>query len=86
MIKICAKLIKNHKTIKSINYINLNDYESENFYNYVVDVCRKLDVSTPLVIPYYVECYEKFNSVSFKKDDFVDNVTFDKLLLENIDV
>ena len=86
MIKISAKLIKNHKTIKTTTYINLNDYESENFYYYVVDVCRKLDISTPIIIPYYIECYEKFNSVSFSKDDFVDNISFDKLLLENIDV
>ena len=85
MIKISAKLIKNHKTIKTITYINLNDYESENFYNYVVDVCRKLDISTPLVVPYYVTCYEKFNSVSFSQDDFIDKISFDKLRLENID-
>ncbi len=85
MVKISAKLIKNHKTIKSITYSNVNDYESEHFYDYLVEICRRLDVATPLIIPFYVKSYEDFNFVRFKKDDFVDDVNFDYLLLENVD-
>ncbi|MBO5926253.1 MAG: hypothetical protein J6Q38_01665 [Clostridia bacterium] len=85
MVKISAKLIKNHKTIKNTTYINLNEYDKENFYDYITAICRKLDISTPIIIPYNIECYENFNSVSFSSEDFVDAINFDKLLLENID-
>ncbi len=84
MLKISAKLIKNHKTIKSYTYINVNEYSRDNFYDYLVEICRKLDISTPILIPYFIECYENFNSVSFKSDDFIDKINFDSLLLENV--
>ncbi len=85
MVKISAKIIKNHKTVKTFTYINVNEYDRNDFYEYLVEICRKLDISTPLVIPYYIDCYENFNSVSFKSDDFVDKINFDNLLLENVD-
>ncbi|MBO5889344.1 MAG: hypothetical protein J6Q58_04315 [Clostridia bacterium] len=85
MVKISAKLIKNHKTIKSYTYINVNEYCSDNFYEYLVEICRKLDISTPILIPYYIESFDNFNSVSFKSDDFIDKINFDSLLLENVD-
>lgn len=85
MVKISAKIIKNHRTIKSITYSNVNDYNSDDFYLYLVEICRRLDIATPLVIPFYVQNYEEFNFVKFVKDDFVDQTHFDCLLLENID-
>ena len=85
MIKISAKLIKNHKTIKSITYQNINEYESQAFYSYLTEICRRLEISTPIVINHTRENYENFNFVKFKPDDFVDSVNFDCLLLENID-
>ena len=85
MVKISAKIIKNHKTVKTFTYINVNEYDRTSFYDYLVEICRKLDISTPIVIPYNIDCYENFNSVSFKSEDFVDTVTFDSLLLENVD-
>ena len=85
MVKISAKIIRNHKTVKTFTYVNVNEYDRNSFYDYLVEICRKLDISTPIVIPYNVDCYENFNSVSFKSEDFVDTVTFDSLLLENVD-
>ncbi len=85
MVKISAKIIKNHKTQKSFTYINVGEYDKANFYDYLVEICKRLDVSTPIVIPYAIECYENFNSVSFRADDFIDKVGFDSLLLENVD-
>ena len=85
MVKIFAKLTKNHKTVKSTIYQNVNEYKSCDFYTHLTEICRALDIATPLVIPHYVESYESFNSVKFSKDDFVDSISFDFLVLENID-
>ncbi len=85
MVKISATLIKNHRNVKNIVYQNVNEYDSQNFYSYLVEICNRLDVSTPIVIPYTKKCYEEFNFVKFSKSDFVDKINFDFLLLENID-
>ena len=50
MIKISAKLITNQKVRKSINFISVDNYESDNFYFYVSEICRRLDLSTPIII------------------------------------
>ncbi len=83
MIKISAKLITNQKVKKSIDFISVDDYESDKFYYYVSEICRQLDLSTPVIINYHRECYEKFNSLKFSKDDFVDDFHYDCLYLEN---
>ena len=86
MVKIYAKIIKNHKTVKSITYNNVNEYESDNFYFYLSEICRKLELSTPITVDYHRESFEKFNMVKYMPDDFVDSFDFDSLILENIDL
>ena len=85
MVKIFAKLVKNHKTVKSYTYANVNEYQSENFYEYVSEICNKLDISTPIIIAHNRECYEEFNMVKFSKEDFVDTFNYDFFVLENVD-
>lgn len=85
MIKITAKLIKNHKTIKTATLQNLGEYESSEFYHYVSTLAQKLDIETPIIIAHHRECYENFNSLKFTKDDFIDAINFDYLYLENDD-
>ena len=86
MVKIFAKLIKNHRTVKSYTYSNIKEYDGKDFYFHLSEISRKLDIETPIIIDYHRECYEKFNFVKFNADDFVDNQTFDFLLIENIDL
>ncbi len=83
MIKISAKLITNQKVKKTTTFISVDEYESNKFYFYITEICRQLDLSTPIIINYHRECYEKFNSLSFTKDDFIDDFNYDSLFLEN---
>ena len=85
MTHIYAKLIKNQRTIKSFTYKNVNDYESKDFYFHLTEICRALEIETPIVINYHRESYEEFNSVKFLKDDFIDKTNFDALYLENVE-
>ena len=85
MINIFARLNKNHKTIKSLTYKNVKEYESGDFFFHLSEICHKLDIPTPIVIEYHRKSYEEFNFVKFKEDDFVDKVNFDYLLIENVD-
>jgi preprotein translocase subunit SecB len=85
MVKITAKLIKNNKTIKTASYNSVNEYDSNEFYNYVCHLAQVLDVETPVIIPYHRECFENFNSLKLLPDDFIDAVNFDYMFLENDD-
>jgi hypothetical protein len=85
MIKISAKIMTNHRCVKSLNYINVEPYESDKFYFYMTEICKRLDISTPIIINFTKNSYEEFNFVKFKKDDFIDKIDFDYLLIENID-
>lgn len=85
MVKISAKLVKNHKTVKSASYNSINEYKSEEFYEYISVLAQKLDISTPIIIPYHRECFENFNSLKLTKSDFVDDFNYDFMFLENDD-
>ena len=86
MVKIFARLIKNHKTVKSYTYVSVKEYDGGNFYFHISEVCRKLDIETPIIIKYHQQCYEDFNFVKFLGDDFIDKQNFDYLLIENVDL
>ena len=54
------------------------------FFNYLADICRELDVPTPVLLKTHIFNFAKFNHVRFYPRDFVEGVDFDYLLLENI--
>ena len=85
MTHIFAKLIKNHRTVKSFTYKNVKEYASAEFYFHLTEICRALEIETPVVINYHRESYEEFNSVKFFSEDFIDKVDFDMLYLENVE-
>lgn len=83
MIRIWAKVLKNGKIIKQFVYerAGLTDYSL--FFDYVREICEKLDIPTPVIIKTHLFNYAKYNNVKFGKDDFVEKIDFDKLVLEN---
>lgn len=54
------------------------------FFGYLTEICGALDVPTPVLLKTHVFNYAKFNHVIFRPADFMENVPFDKLVLENI--
>ena len=83
MIRIWAKVIKNNKIIRQTVYENPVPMDYSEFFNYVREICEKLDVPTPVIIKTHLFNYAKYNTLRFKKDDFVESIEFDKLVLEN---
>ena len=83
MIRIWAKIIKNGKIVKQyvLEREGLTDYSL--FFDYIRDICEALDCPTPVLIKTHLFNYAKYNNVKFRPDDFVEKITFDKLILEN---
>ncbi len=85
MFRIWAKIMLDGKIAKQFVYEN--DAEKltySHFFHYLADICRKLDVPTPVLLKTHIFNYAKFNHVRFYPRDFVEGVDFDYLLLENI--
>lgn len=83
MIRIWAKTIKDEKITKS-QIIEIDDiYHSSKFGSFVMRICDTLDIPTPLVIYSHKFNFTNFNIARFKSTDFVEEVDFDTLVLEN---
>jgi len=82
MVKIFAKTIINNRVKKTFKYINDEDFEIDHFYDYVREICEHFDSPTPIVMAKHIKDYILFNNTQFIKEDFVEKVFFDKLILE----
>ena len=47
------------------------------------DVCYEFDLPTPLLIDIQYRHFVKFNIVTLTQKDFIENVDFDKFIIEN---
>lgn len=83
MIKIWAKVIVNHKIKKDLLYETIENYSRESFFLHLAEICHQLDVPTPVLIDTHYQNYENFNNIKFLPRDFVEQVSFDQLFLEN---
>lgn len=54
------------------------------FFDYLSEICEKLDIPTPVLLKSHIMQFAKFRHVKFIPRDFVDSVSFDKLWIENI--
>lgn len=84
MFRIWAKVLKEGHIEKQFVYENPKKFNYSDFFTYLSEICGELDVPTPVLIKTHVFNYAKFNHVAFRPDDFIEEVPFDKLLLENI--
>ena len=83
MVRIWAKIIKNEKILCDCIYESLGVTDYSLFFDYVREICEKLDCPTPVVLKSHIFSYAKYNVVKFTPSDFVEKVDFDKLVLEN---
>ena len=83
MIRIWAKVLKNDKIIKQCMFEKDGEIDYSEFFEYVREICERLDVTTPVIIKTHLFNYAKYNNVRFTQSDFIEQISFDKLVLEN---
>ena len=83
MIRIWAKVMKKDKILKQFMLEKIETMDYSEFFNYLREICENLDIATPVLIKTHLFNYAKYNTVRFTKDDFVESISFDKLVLEN---
>ena len=78
-----AKTMKGHKMTSNLIYESIDNFSKETFYLHIQEICHRLDIATPVVLNYHINNYINFNNCSFINRDFVENINFDKLIIED---
>lgn len=85
MIRIWAKIMKEGKIVGQSTYEREEAFTYANFFRYLSEICDGLDVPTPVLLKPHLFQFAKFRHVVFRPADFMEEVPFDRLVLENID-
>ncbi len=83
MIRIWAKVMKKDKILKQYMFEQTTQMDYSEFFSYLKDICENLDIATPVLIKTHLFNFAKYNVVRFSQSDFVEQIPFDKLVLEN---
>lgn len=84
MFRIWAKVLCEEHIEKQTVCESGEKFTYSNFFRYLSDICGELDIPTPVLLKSHVFNYAKFNHVNFMPRDFMEQISFDKLILENI--
>ena len=83
MIRIWAKVLLKDKIVKQYMFEKFEQMDYSLFFDYLREICENLDIPTPVLIKTHLFNYAKYNNVRFSQSDFVEQISFDKLVLEN---
>ncbi len=83
MIKIWAKVMKKDKILSQYMLERQENIDYSEFFDYLREICENLDIATPVLIKTHLFNFAKYNNVRFTQSDFVEQISFDKLVLEN---
>ena len=84
MFSIWARVIKDEKIKNQYMGIFEGNFDKTEFYDYLVHICKELDIETPILLKNHINNFEEFNSVKFLHYDFVDKINFNYLILEHV--
>ena len=94
--KSCYNICRNKKEFNNATNLGKNyeqrqdcgssddDFDFENFYTYTAEICHTLDIATPVVLSKHVFHFLNFHNTTFFPQDFPEEVTFSRLVLEDI--
>lgn len=86
MFKIWAKLFNDRNVmIQNELFCFDEEFEKEKMFNYVSIICEKWKLETPVILSKHRDNIVDFNSVKFTKDDFIDYIEFEKMVLEYVE-
>ncbi len=84
MIKMWAKIMNADKIKSQLTYQSIDTFSNETFYLHVAEICHKLDIPSPIVLPMHIKHFTLYGNTTFKPRDFVESIDFEKLVVENI--
>jgi hypothetical protein len=85
MLKIWGKLISENRIIKDeVAMCETYANYQENLKDCITELCYKFDISTPYWLKSNVNEYNKRHKTSFDENNFIDEISFDKFMIEEL--
>ncbi len=83
--RLWGKLVKNNKIIKdnTVPLIVEDDYQAA-LKEAMIQLCDSFDISKPYWLNKNLNEYNRLGKTSFNKDNFIEEITFDKLVIEEL--
>ena len=83
MLRIWARTMVGEKITRSYIYESIDSFEEETFKLHIANICHEMDIPTPAIISSHIRNFDEFNNSVFLKRDFVEQIDFDKFIIEN---
>lgn len=80
-VSLWAKIMKDTKIINQ-DFMIVEDFNIKLLDKYLKEICYKLDLETPILLSKHFRYLDKYNIVKFTKNDFIDYINFDCLIIE----
>lgn len=81
--KIWARLLTNQRIKKDLIYTADNNAGSDNYDDWIREICHTLDIPTPIILPTHYKNFINFHNTKFKQDDFVESLDYDMFIVED---
>lgn len=86
MLKIWAKVMKNNKIVKDeVVTVDIEGGYQEKLKACITELCNKLDISKPYWLPMNLEEYNKRGKTTFNEHNFIEEIDFDRFVIEELD-
>ncbi|NMA58600.1 MAG: hypothetical protein GX954_07795 [Clostridium cochlearium] len=86
MPRIWGKLMKDNKMIQEEIVVSNSQKEYEKDLEICIKkICNRLDISNPYWLPTNYEEFERMNKTTFNEDNFMEDIYFDKFIIEELD-
>ena len=83
--KLWAKTIRNEKLLQNLVMESELPFNRDNFETFLMEICKSLDISTPVTLPTHYTYLDSFNIVKYLPRDFIDRVDFELFTIENVE-
>lgn len=81
--RIWAKTMRGDKITRSYMHTLDGPFDEERLFEYLCEITHGMDIPTPIVLKSHVYNFVHFNICKFLATEFVEDVDFDYLTLEN---
>jgi hypothetical protein len=87
MIRIWGRLMKNSKILKdAVVTSDIEGSYQEKLKECINELCNKFDIQKPYWLPTNMEEYNKRNKTIFNQHNFMEDIDFDKFIIEELDI
>ncbi|OPJ62421.1 hypothetical protein [Clostridium oryzae] len=85
MFRINGRIIKNNKIVKDLVVEdNLEGSYQDKLKRCIDKICKEIDIARPYWLPVNVHEYNKRRKVIFDYNNFIDDIDFDKFVIEEL--